>query len=346
MIYDRMLLGRKAKELRFNRDTYEKVCRLVDVLSFFENDTLLSKALMLKGGTALNLTVFDVPRLSVDIDLDYTENVSREEMLNSRGMITDRISKYMEANGYNLSKKSKKYHALDSFVYEYINAGGMKDNLKIEINYMNRCHILPCSRRQVAEGFSDNPVSVLCADPIELYASKIVALINRSTPRDLFDVYNLSEYIKLTPEESNLLRKCIVFYIAISSSEISGEPDWSGIDSITQQSIKMELLPVLREKYFDAETAKAACKSFLQDLLKYSKEEKEFLSEFARRNYKPELIFGNSAEAERIKSHPMALFKCSKMEKESVLGRLSRAKENVEQVNGNRKNKTKKQTIE
>ena len=30
-----------------------------------------------------------------------------------------------------LSLKSKQYHALDSFVYEYVNAGGMKDNLKI-----------------------------------------------------------------------------------------------------------------------------------------------------------------------------------------------------------------------
>ena len=42
----------------------------------------------------------------------------------------------MNANGYMLSPKSKNYHALDSFVYEYVNCGGVKDNIKIEINYM------------------------------------------------------------------------------------------------------------------------------------------------------------------------------------------------------------------
>ena len=56
-------------------------------------------------------------------------------MLEVRKALGNRISKYMEAGGYRLSPKSKNHHALDSFVYEYQNAGGMKDNLKIEINY-------------------------------------------------------------------------------------------------------------------------------------------------------------------------------------------------------------------
>lgn len=72
--FDRMMLGRQAKELGFVRDTYEKVCRLVDVLKFMETDSLLTNNLALKGGTAINLTVFDLPRLSVDIDLDYSKD--------------------------------------------------------------------------------------------------------------------------------------------------------------------------------------------------------------------------------------------------------------------------------
>ena len=60
-----------AKELGFVRDTLEKVCRLTDVLKFMESDELLSEEIALKGGTAINLTIFDLPRLSVDIDLDY-----------------------------------------------------------------------------------------------------------------------------------------------------------------------------------------------------------------------------------------------------------------------------------
>ena len=125
--FDRITLGRQARELGFVRDTFEKVCRLADVLAFLENDALLSKTLALKGDTAINLTIFDLPRLSVDIDLDYSENVPREEMLAQREIITERIRKYMAAAGYRPGLKSKTYHALDSFVFEYVNAGGMKD---------------------------------------------------------------------------------------------------------------------------------------------------------------------------------------------------------------------------
>lgn len=48
---------------------------------------LLSNALALKGGTAINLTIFNLPRLSVDIDMDFSENVPREEMLAIRKQI-------------------------------------------------------------------------------------------------------------------------------------------------------------------------------------------------------------------------------------------------------------------
>ena len=142
MQLDRLTLGRMAKELGFVRDTLEKVCRLADVLKFMESDELLSDAIALKGGTAINLTIFDLPRLSVDIDLDYCRSIDREKMLADRDIITDKISKYMNANGYTLSSKSKNYHALDSFVYEYVNCGGVKDNIKIEINYMQESFFL------------------------------------------------------------------------------------------------------------------------------------------------------------------------------------------------------------
>ncbi len=70
MQLDRMTLGRMAKEMGFVRDTLEKVCRLADVLKFMEEDEILARSLALKGGTAINLTIFNLPRLSVDIDLD------------------------------------------------------------------------------------------------------------------------------------------------------------------------------------------------------------------------------------------------------------------------------------
>lgn len=114
--YDHITLGRKAKELGFVRDMFEKVCHLTDVLSFMEQDTVLKEALALKGGTAINLTIFDLPRLSVDIDLVFSKNLLCDEMMEKRGKITERIGKYMAAGGYTISARSKHYHALDSLV--------------------------------------------------------------------------------------------------------------------------------------------------------------------------------------------------------------------------------------
>lgn len=94
MQLDRMMLGRMAKDMGFVRDTLEKVYRLADVLKFMEEDGLLAKSIALKGGTAINLTIFDLPRLSVDIDLDYCKSIEREEMLADGEVITDRINRF------------------------------------------------------------------------------------------------------------------------------------------------------------------------------------------------------------------------------------------------------------
>lgn len=127
-LYDKNVLERIAVESGFQRDTLEKVLRLKEILKFFNEDELLREHLLLKGGTAINLTVLNLPRLSVDIDMDFTPNESKENMIALREKITDTIKAYMENEGYLLSPKSRFHHSLDAFHYEYTNAGGNKDN--------------------------------------------------------------------------------------------------------------------------------------------------------------------------------------------------------------------------
>ena len=71
-IFDRVEIGRVAQRHGFARDTFEKVLRLKEILRFLNEDEYLREHLLLKGGTAINMTVFNLPRLSVDIDMDYT----------------------------------------------------------------------------------------------------------------------------------------------------------------------------------------------------------------------------------------------------------------------------------
>jgi len=96
IIYDKNFLSKSASESGFNRDTYEKVLRLIDVLAFINQDIYLKQRLALKGGTAINLLEFNLPRLSVDLDLDYTINSNVNEMKKDREEISAKIFKFMD----------------------------------------------------------------------------------------------------------------------------------------------------------------------------------------------------------------------------------------------------------
>jgi hypothetical protein len=113
--YNKTDLARIAKESGFIRDNLEKVIRLTDILGYFNMNPLLAESLALKGGTAINLTVFNLPRLSVDIDLDFVQSCGKEEMLARRVKINKEALDYMLVQGYRSSPDSKNPHSLDSW---------------------------------------------------------------------------------------------------------------------------------------------------------------------------------------------------------------------------------------
>ena len=99
-------------------------------------------------------------------------------------------------------------------------------------------------------------VSVLSVAPIEIFASKIVALFNRTAPRDLYDIHNLVQSGLIDESDKPLLRKCVVFYSAIGTESPPLEFQFNTIDQVTQNRIKTTLYPVLRSKdKFDLKTA-------------------------------------------------------------------------------------------
>lgn len=206
-----------AKENGFRSETLEKVLRLVDVLEFINSNDKLSSRLALKGGTAINMTVFNLPRLSVDIDLDFSKNCPKDEMLIIRNEVSAIIRRYMEINNYSLSNESRIRHALDSFVFTYHNSFGNKDNLKVEINYMNRVHIFKETLRKMTIPFLTAP-EVLTLNIYELYGSKIKALLERCTIRDLYDVYHMTKSNIFNKNELTIIKKCTLFYMAIGNT--------------------------------------------------------------------------------------------------------------------------------
>lgn len=314
--YSKRYLEQIAQEKGFVRDNLEKVMRLSEILRYFNQRETLHDLLVLKGGTAINLTVFQMPRLSVDIDLDFAKNCSRDEMLDSRQHINNEILAYMANEGYILKPSSKSPHTLDSWVFAYMNAGGNPDNIKIEINYSDRCHVLPIEKRAISIDFLGD-IKVCVLSPIELFASKINALISRAAIRDIYDVFGMIQAGLFNKEEDRiLLRKILVFYLAVGSSCKAEEitlnfTQFKHIENLSFAHVKAHLLPVLsRKEKFELNIVKDYVVDFLKAFLTFSEIEKAFIAHFNKREFRPDILFEDSTIVNRIKKHPMALWKC------------------------------------
>ena len=303
-----------SEETGFIQSTLEKVERLIRILEWMNSDVKLNKLLALKGGTAINTAIFNFPRLSVDIDLDLTKNLSKEEMIKERENIHNLLVNYLNTNNYNINmEKSKNVYALDSIVAEYVDIKGNTDNIKIEINYMNRVHILETKNIKVSTDiFKDKHLTIHCIHPIEIYATKLCALLSRTTARDLYDVYTLSKYNLFDDDEKRLLKQCFMLeYIAVNDYKLK-DMKIDNIEKLKRQDIKTKLLPTLKDRNprkSNVDEMKKVVREYLKEILVVDDNIKDFYDKFQKGIYKPELLFDDKEIIERIKEHPMIMWK-------------------------------------
>ena len=308
--FNRRELDERSRQYGFNRDTFEKVLRLKIILEYFNLQDYLKEHLLLKGGTAINLTIFNLPRLSVDIDLDFVPNLPREETMSAREMVSDIIRRYMTEQGYSLSDASRFSHSLDAFHYNYINAAGNRDMIKIEINYSLRTHVFQAEERCLLTDAFGEPISVNTVAVAEIFAAKANALMSRAAARDLYDFCNMVDQNTICGQE-DMFRKCTVFYATISAKELNRAFDTAAIDKLSFSRIRTDLFPVLGvNKKFALEEKKQQAKEFIASAMMLQDGEKEYMECFISKEYRPELLFEDYEIVERIKNHPMALWKC------------------------------------
>ena len=304
----------KSKETGFITSTFEKVDKLLNILEWINENKELRDLLVLKGGTAINTAIFNFPRLSVDLDFDVNVNLPKDEMVEKRKYIKETIYNYLKSQGYVVNEeKSKNVYALDSFAIEYEDIKGNVDNIKVEVNYMLREHILDAKPLDLNTDIFDNKnFKINCVNPIEIYAAKITALLNRTTARDLFDIYTLSKYGLFDGQEKELLKNCFILnYIAICGYDLK-DMKLENIETITKQEIKNKLIPALKNrnpKLCDVEDMKTEERKYLEDILELDDRQKLFCEKFKNGIYEPELLFNDSNILNRIKEHPMIMWK-------------------------------------
>ena len=174
-------------------ETYKRqVALLLDVLPEVAKEEIFA----LHGGTAINLFVRNMPRLSVDIDLTYLPIEDRKDSLQN---ISDGLSRINE-NILTILPKAKISLVEETSKLLIAHQGAQ---IKLEVNQTNRgaLHdpkILPlCEKAQEEfEAFCEVPVVGMG----QLYGGKICAALDRQHPRDLFDVKYFLENTEFTDE--------------------------------------------------------------------------------------------------------------------------------------------------
>lgn len=164
----------------------------------------------LKGGTAINFFVRDLPRLSVDIDLTYLPVNDRDSALNEIRNSLLLISEGIKRKIPGTEIIQKRIHGTDVVKGLVVNREGV--TIKIEPNLVLRGSVYPPEIRQLskkAQDLFELSLQSRTLSPYDLYAGKICAALDRQHPRDLFDVHLLLKSEGLKPE----IRKAFIVYL-------------------------------------------------------------------------------------------------------------------------------------
>lgn len=154
----------------------------------------------LKGGTAINLFLRHMPRLSVDIDLTYLPLDSRDEALQN---IQDGLKRIKTKLENNISEITVQLVQLKKGTDVKLHCQSKNAQVKIEVNTITRGNVFPTQLLPVADSVQDEFDKFATARIIsisELYGGKLCAAIDRQHPRDLFDVKLLFENEGLTDD--------------------------------------------------------------------------------------------------------------------------------------------------
>jgi predicted nucleotidyltransferase component of viral defense system len=320
-------LLRESASTGFQAEALEKVIRLCELLETLRSHPFLKTRFALKGGTALNLFVFDVPRLSVDIDLNYIRSADREAMVADRPAIDEAITAVCGRLGLQV-KRVPDEHAGGKWRLTYGSALGRPATLELDMNYMLRTPLWPI---QIAHS---RPVGSLTARDVpmldlhELAAGKLAALLARKAARDLFDVSLLRDQAL----ERDRLRLAFVVYGGCNRK------DWRQVSieqvGIDPKDAERQLLPLLRTSEVPArdhlrrwcDAMVSTCRDVLDLVLPLTEDELEFLTRLNDHGeIVPDLLTGDGGIQRIITEHPMLGWKAQNVrEHKAAAGRPKR----------------------
>ena len=245
-------------------EAYKKqVGLLLDVLP----EVAKEECFAMHGGTAINLFVRDMPRLSVDIDLTYVEIAERQETLEGINAALIRIKERIEALRPSIRVQHK-----DRVCKLQLDEHGVL--IKIEVNMVGRGLLGEPNKAPLCEAAQEQ-FDVFCAMPLvplaQLYGGKLCAALDRQHPRDLFDVKLLFESEGFTDE----IKQGFILGLVSSNRPTHEMLDPHLLDQRTAFENQFEGMTTIEFSYDDYETTRLQLIETVNASL--SEEDKAFL---------------------------------------------------------------------
>ena len=310
-------LASDAEVTGFQPDVLEKVIHLLGLLDAIQSHPFLKGKLPLKGGTALNLFVFDVPRLSVDIDMNYIGAEATQVMLTERPRIEEALQAVFSREEFGI-RRIPEGHAGGKWSLRYQAASGQSGRIDVDINYMFRVPIWPVTTMDSQPVSHWRATGIPVVDVHELAAGKLTALLARRKARDLFDS---SRIFSIDGLDVAKLRTAFVVYGAMVRR------DWRTISvedvAFDPEELSSQLLPALRVD--DTQGLDAAtygyrlvdeCLLTLSELLPLTDEERAFLDLLLDAGeIDAKLLTADLELQERIQAQPLLQWKARNVRK-------------------------------
>jgi len=325
-------LEAEAEATGFRVDMLAKVVQLMGVLRGIRDHPFLKGRLVLKGGTALNLFVFEVPRLSVDIDLNYVGAGSREVMLGERPRVDQALAAVFGREDL-VVRRAPVEHAGGKWWLRYTHPPGRGGSLEVDVNYMYRVPLWPVSTMDSHRVGSWSVRRIPVVDIHELVAGKLCALLSRNRARDLYDSrLALSLGVPTTgfdpPGDAVQYESCHglldleLLRIAFVVYGATARRDWRRVSiedvAFDPRELAAQLLPALRERPAPG-TGEAEeygrklvddCRGALSAVLPPRDNEAAFLDLLLDRGeIDGSILTGDRALADRIRAQPLLQWK-------------------------------------
>jgi predicted nucleotidyltransferase component of viral defense system len=295
-------LQKLQRDTGFNSDLLEKTFHMTKILSGIFKDKRIGMDFALKGGTALNFIYLDVPRLSVDLDLNFIGSLEKREMVARRKDIPEEIAVLADSLGYRMTKRPGSY-IMERYVLRYKRLSGLPDSIRLEFNFLERVPFIRIVRRTFDHIFEFEKFKVNTYTAEEIAAMKTKAMVERLYARDIFDMYGISK-LKLN---KNILKKLMILYVLMAGKEPDVKDVISRVRSYDGNEIMRgvgQFLGKGQEKGLNPALIKKAVSDFYKRVFVLNDSEEQFIDSFKSGKIDLKILFEKEGFNPQAERHP------------------------------------------